>query len=811
MWQDIRQAFRHLRRSPAFAASGLLILALGIGANAAMFSLVNALVLQPLPIPDPASLIGVSGRGAEQQLRLTPIPAVAALDLVDGPLDHVCAYNGGVVLAVAGGGTAMQATGALVTGNCFDAFGVPPILGRTITPVDAPLMTAGHHVAVISHRLWTRLFAADRSALGKSIQVEGISLEVIGVMPPGFSGLHADSGVDVFAPFDSLFPARTDRRPSASHLIGRLPDNATFESVASRLTTMWPAVLEQAVPPTLGGAERSSMLSAQAQIERIGTGLSPYRDRYARPATLMFGLTVILMVMACLNLGGLFLCRALERRPEMATRLALGGSRWRVSRQMVVECVVLSTVGAALAIPVAFALVSGLVSILPGMFVQPIRAFTLDTFTIAVTIGVGLLAGVVISILPIWLAAPRAFMLGATRTVAPSTGLWSKGLVVVQVGLSVVMVAGAALLARSLYLLQQVDPGVRADGVVVTRLMPLPDGYRDIDNASFYPPLIEAIAALPGVESAGYARLFPRSTGETPGEPVAFAGREYDDMRGMWEIASPTFFETVGIPLLRGRGPAWSDTAGSPQVAIVSERLARQLAPNGEVVGRRIRYGTTPANQDVEIVGVVRNATMGNPRRPNLPIIYRPPLQMGRTANYPSLVIRVDDRMRESAIAEVKQLVERGGREFVQDVSALDELLARAPSTERMSTTLAVALAGVAIVLAFAGIFGLLAYSVTRRTREIGVRVAIGAEPATVLRMVMREGLMLTTLGIVTGVPLAYAATRVLGSLTFGVSPTDPTIFSATALLFLAIGALAGLIPGRRAASVDPAVALRLE
>lgn len=811
MLQDIRQAFRHLRRSPAFAASGLLILALGIGANAAMFSLVNTLVLQQLPIADPSSLIGVSGRGAEQQLRLTPIPAVAALDLVDGPLDHVCGYNGGVVIAVAGGGTAMQAIGALVTGNCFDAFGVRPILGRTIQPPDAPLMSAGGHVAVISHRLWTRLFGADSAALGKAIQVEGISLEVIGVMPQGFSGLHADSGVDVFVPFDSIFPARADRRPAASHLIGRLPAGATFESAASQLTAQWPAVLEQSVPPTLGGPERASLLGARPQVERIGTGLSQYRDRYARPATLMFGLTAVLMLMACLNLGGLFLSRAIERRPEMATRLALGGSRWRVSRQMLVECVVLSLAGAALAIPVAFALVAGLVSILPGMFVQPVRSFTPEAFTIAVTVGVGLLAGVAISILPIWLAAPRAFTLGGTRTVAPSTGLWSKGLVVVQVGLSVVMVAGAALLARSLYLLQQVDPGVRADGVVVVRLMPLPDGYRDIDNASFYPPLIDAITALPGVESAGYARLFPRSTAETPGEPVAFAGREYGDMRGMWEVASPTFFETVGIPLLRGRGPAWTDTADTPQVAIVSERLARQLAPNGDVIGRQIRYGTTPSNQDVTIVGVVRNATMGNPRRPDLPVIYRPPLQLGRTANYPSLVIRVDDRLRESAIAEVKQLVERGGREFVQDVSALDELLARAPSSERMSTTLAVALAGVAIVLAFAGVFGLLAYSVTRRTREIGVRVAIGAAPSMIAKMVMREGLLLTALGIVTGIPLASAATRVLGSLTFGVSPTDPTIFSATAALFLAIGAIAGLIPGRRAASVDPAIALRLE
>lgn len=282
-------------------------------------------------------------------------------------------------------------------------------------------------------------------------------------------------------------------------------------------------------------------------------------------------------------------------------------------------------------------------------------------------------------------------------------------------------------------------------------------------------------------------------------------------MRSMWEVASPTFFETVGIPLLRGRGPAWTDTAASRQVAIVSERLARRLAPNGDVIGRRIRYGTNAANQDVEIVGVVRNATMGNPRRPDLPIVYRPPLQVGRTGNYPSLVIRADDRLREPVIAGVRELVARGGREFVQDVSGLADLLARAPSSERMSTALAVALAGLAVVLAFAGIFGLQSYAVARRTREIGVRAAVGAAPATVLRMLMREALWVTVVGVTIGLPAAYAASRVLSSLTFGIAPGDPVTLTLTAALFVAIGVVAGLGPARLAARIDPAVALRRE
>ncbi|MDP2321151.1 MAG: ADOP family duplicated permease [Acidobacteriota bacterium] len=812
MLQDVRQAVRHLLRSPAFAVTALIILSLGIGTNSAMFSLMNALVLRPLPIKDPQSLIGVSGRNTEQQLRLTPIPAVDVLERTDGPLEDLCGYNGGVVLAVESRGAIAHTIGALVTGRCFRTFGVPPILGRVIDEADAPLQSAGNRVAVISHRLWLRLFARDASAIGQSLRLEGGELLVIGVMPEGFSGLHADSGVDIFTPFDTIFPARTDRRPGASHLIGRLRPGTTFEAAASQLTAQWSSLLEQVVPATLGAAERESLLRARPRVERIGTGISFYRDRYARPATLMFGLTAILMLLACVNLGGLSLARAIERGPELATRLALGGSRWRVSRQMLVESLALSIAGSALAVPVAFAIVALIVSFMPGTFVDPIRPFTPDSRTIAVTLAAGVLAGFVIGVLPIWLAGPgRALNPGGNRTIARSTGNWTRGLVVIQVGLSVVMVVGAGLLARSLYLLQQVDPGVRAEGVIVVRLTPLPDGYRGIDNASYYPDLVDRIAALTGVQSVGYGRVFPRLAVDTPGESIAFAGREYEEMRAMWEVASPTFFDTLDIPLLRGRAGTWADNAESRAVAVVSERLARTLTPDGDVIGRRVRYGINPLNQDVEIVGVVRNATMGNPRRTDMPMIYRPPLQVGLTANYPSLVIRVDERLRSAVITGVRQAVDLGGREFVQDVSALDDLLARAPSSERMSATLAGTLAALAVVLSFAGIFGLLAYSVTRRTREIGVRAAVGAEPSTVLRMVMREGLVLTTLGVVIGLPAAYAGSRVLGFLTFGITPTDPTTFGAAVVLFVAIGVAAGIVPARRAARIDPAVALRLE
>ena len=811
--QDVRDGSRHVARSPGFTLAALLTLALGIGANTAMFSLLNALVLRPLPIKDPHGLIAISGRNTQQQLRLTPIPAVDELSRDHSPLQDICGYNGGVILSIAANGGATQVIGALVTGGCFDTFGVAPILGRTIAASDAPLFQRGNLVTVISHRLWTRMFAGDPSAIGKSIGVEGVELTVIGVMPEGFGGLHADSGVDLFTPYDTWSPARKDRRPAASHIVGRLRPGVTLEQAEQQITARWPALLEQAVPPTVPAAERQSMLEAQPRVERIGNGISFDRERYTRPVTLMLGLTIILLALACLNLGGLLLSRAIARGPEMAMRLALGGSRWRLARQSIVENVLLALAGAALAVPVAFAIVSALISFLPAMTTGRSVSFAPDAFVLSTTAAVAIVAGLMMSVLPIVVAAPRLGVItaSANRTVAGATGIWARGMLVAQVGLSIVLVVGATLLARSLYLLQQVDPGVRAEGVLIAAVQPVPNGYRGLDQAAHYPPIVDRIAAMPGVRSAAYGRVFPRLTGEFNGVEIAVIGDADRDVRAMWEVTSPAYFETLGIPLLRGRSTSWADNARTRQVAVVSESLADLLVPGGDVLGRRMRFGTDPFNQDVEIVGVVGNATMGNPRLTSVPMFYRPALQMGPYGNYPSFVVRVDDGARSIVAAALRQIVADSGREYVAQVEPLDELLARAPSRERMSATLAAVLAGLAITLAFVGVFALLAYSVSRRTREMGVRSAVGADPGSVIWLVMREGVVLTAAGVILGLPAAYAGARLLSTLTFGVSPADPLTFTLVAVFFLVLSLAAGVVPARRAARVDPVIALRAE
>lgn len=810
--QDLRYAFRHVLGSPGFAIAAVLTLALAIGATSAMFSLVHALLLRELPVKDPGGLIAVSGVDAQGMRQLTPIPALDLLS--DGPLQELCAYNAGGLFSIEVNGSPTQAVVGLVSGGCFDTFGVPPMAGRMIADEDSPLHGRGNFVVVIGHGLWKRMFNGDPAAIGKTLKVEGSELRIIGVMPEGFVGLHAHSPIDFFTPYDTWSPARADRRPGASHIVGRLKPGVTFAQASRQLETQWPAVLDYAVPATMAGPQRAAMVSVRARVEHFGTGFSVYRDFYSQPVKLMFGLTAVLLLLACLNLGGLLMSRTIARGTETAVRLALGSSRWRIARQLLMENLLLSTGGAALAVPVSFAFVNVVIAFLPVGIDHTETRLTPDPYVIGVTAGIGVVAGIVMSVLPMWLSAPsHSFSgLGAARSVSRATNYWGRGVLVAQVALSLVMVAGAGLLGRSLYLLGQVETGLRTEHVTVARLRPLPNAYATLNNAAYYPPLLDRIAALPGVTSVGSARIFPRMTLVFGGSPIAFVGDAPGDARAISEIVWPGFFETVGIPLLGGRAISWTDTAATRQVAVVSERLAQSLASDGQVIGRRVTFGIDRENQDVEIVGVVANASMGNARHPDLPMLFRPAAQLPPVAGrHPSIVIRHEPAAAQSVIDGVRKIASEGGREFLLDAMPLQSVLERAPASERMSAVVATALAGLAIVLAFVGVFGLLAYSVARRTREIGVRTAIGADATAVTWMVVREGLWLTAAGVVVGVPAAYAGARLLSSLTFGVSQGDPLTFASTAIFFIVLGVVAGLVPARRAARVDPVIALRAE
>jgi predicted permease len=811
--QDIKHATRHFRRSPGFAAAAVITLAFGIGANTAMFTMLNAIVLKRLAIADPDHLLAIAPLNSRGLARTTPMSAVA--ELRDGPLDSLCAYLGALALPVMANNTPLQTSTTLITSECFNAFGIAPIMGRVITEDEAPILGAGARVAVISHRLWSTTFNSDPSVLGKSILVSNVPVSIIGVLPPGFNGLEIDSGVDIFVPFDSVLAAARGRRQLASYLLGRLRPGVSLEAATAQIETRWPAVLEAVLPANMAPTERTQLLDSKPRLISMGTGTSRLRERYSQPLTLILGLTGLLLVLACLNLGGLLLARLNARSPELAVRLALGGSRGRIAQQMLVENGLLAAFGAVLAMPVAYFTAVTLASFIPPSNVPYSVSFMPDAKVFGITAAIAITVAILMSALPIWFAARRtaAATIQWDRTIVRATGWWGRSLLVVQVALAIVMLVDASLLARSLHLLNTGDLGIDTHNLLTVKMwtMPTASVYGRSDRENYFPPLIETVRALPGVSKAALASVSPRLTTTTAGSPIAWKGSAYTDaLTSGLDAVSPAFFETMGMRLIAGRDITWQDNLKSAPVGVISETLARTLSPDGDVVGRSITMRTLPVDLEFLIIGVVSDASQGDPRNVHTRMIYRPLLQVGPVSQLvPNLIMKSTDFA--TAASGARQILDEFGRDYAQEVISVDDLLARAPATERMSATVGGAVGAMAVLLALIGVHGALAYSVARRTREIGVRLAIGASPRAAARAVVRETLLICTLGIAIGLPIAALTARSLRSLMFGISASDPATFVAAATVFLVLGLLAGLPPARRAAAVDPVTALRSE
>jgi predicted permease len=805
--QDVKYACRHLRRSPGFAAAAVLTLALGIGANTAMFSVLNALTLRRLPVAEPDGLYSLTSHNERGVKRYVPVTLVPDLERA-GPFAAVCAYNGGGTLPVEAGGRPTLAVTAFISGRCFEVFGVAPRIGRPIVEEDVPLISAGRKVVVISDRLWKRIFNADPDVIGKTMKAENTVVTVVGVMRPGFLGIQADTGVDVFAPHDSIIPATQGRRPVASEVLLRLRPGVTFEQATAEFEARWPALLALGRSAMRDANEGTNILGATARVEPMATGLSAFRERYSPAIQMILGLTGLLLLLACVNLGGLLLTRLTARGTELGVRLALGGTRWRIGQQMLTESLVLSISGAALAIPVSYAFIAPVASFMPSGYIDRMMSFTPDLRVLAITAAAGILVGVLVTALPTWFAMRRraSIHFAWDRTIAGSTNKWTRSLAVAQVALSVVMLIGAALLARSLYALQHRDLGVHTEGVVTAKLLPVPGGRRASNNDGHYQAITQKLLAEPGIESVALAGLFPRGFATTT-QPVSFVGDDAPAIDVNTDTVTPEFFPTLGIALLEGRLPAWSDDLKSRRVVVVSESLARALG--GNVLERHVKVGTQRESQDLTVIGVVADATRGDPKEIKTRVLYRP-VSQASVFGSANVIVRTSGS-NAAAMDAIRRIVAESGKEYVQHVTTIDAWFDQVPSGERMSATLAAMVGGLAVFLALLGVHGVLAYSVSRRTREIGVRVAVGANPATVARAVMRDGLLLTLIGVAIGLPAAFLAARSVRSMLFGVTEADALTFSVVTAFFVLLGSMAGTLPARRAASVDPVVALRAE
>jgi predicted permease len=815
LWLDVRYALRLFRRSPGFVAIAVLSLALGAGANSAIFSLMNALTWRELPIREPNRLahVGVRTDGRQTGLSYSAYQAIVERQRV---FSSMLAWSGDGIFNVEAQGALTRGDIWAVTGNFHDELGVTPSAGRLLRPDDVRLDTlAPTRVAVVGYGFWQRHLGADPQAVGQTIRVEGEPFTIVGIGPEGFTALGLVSEPDVTIPL-TAFPLLTKsqttftmRRSPWLDVGGRLRDGVTLEQARAQLESIWPAVLAAAAPPDFVGAQRESFFASEIETTSLAHGQDLFlRRQFTGPLRIVLAVAGLVLLIACVNLASLMLSRMSLRAPEMALRGALGASRARLIRQVTTEGLLLSLAGGGLGLLFAWWTSGALSSLMTADYLVPSRlTVTPDWRVLTFTTALAFVSGVVVSVAPAWRATRRDLAAGVpqgTRTSA-GTGRVSRSLVIGQTALSVVILMDAVLLVGTLRHLRSIDSGLRADQVMLARLYNRPDGYKDIADDTYYPQLVARVAALPGVHAVGLSAYAP-ATGRNHSQPVTHAGASPGGAAtSAVAPVSPGLLDVLGVRLVEGRDLRWSDDSRAARVTLVSASLARHLFPQGGAIGRRIDVGHDAKRQNLEIVGIVSDARFYDVREPNVWAVYLPVLQ--HQAHWGVLAIRTAQGA--SIAASLRTAVESLGREHVINLRSIEQTTNRALLQPRVTALLAAFFGGLTLTLAVIGLCGLMLYTVTQRTREIGVRLAIGAARADVVALILRETLTLVVAGVAIGVPAALASGRLVASLVVGLTPSDPAMLALVVIVLLLGGALAGFVPAYRASRIDPMDALR--
>ncbi len=800
MLQDLRFAIRRVLNARGFSLSVVLILGIGVAAAATMASVLNALAFKQLSLPEPDTLVSVMSTDKAGLARGVPVAAVDRVRAANLVTSGWCGYSSALD-ATESGGRVVEIFGEVMTGDCEQVIGLVPALGRWFTPDEAPATGSSKPVMVITDSYWAAMFDRRADVLGATVKIADANVTVIGVMPPAYDGFSADTSTGFILPFNAHRPMANAR------LLTRLPEGTSASGLQSQLKTLWPSLLEAVMP---AGPDRAQTIAdAGVLVEPIAGGFSTLRRLYTAPLQRMAALAGTLLLLVCINVGGLLVSRVIARSHEFATMRAIGASTHRVVRPLALEGVLYSAAGAAVGVPLAYLASAAFLTLMPTSNVPWNIRLTPDPMVIAGIIVTAMTAALVIAALPIWLATRTRAALGTTRTASQTSSGWARGLLIAQVAVTVVLVFSAGLIVRSFNTLRSIDRGYDSERLLSLRLAANPGGYRGMDAGAYYRSLIDRALAVPGVESAGLARYFGTLNASTFDAPVGLAGSAENLSAGMIEYVSPGFFATAGVPLQSGRDIQWTDSAATAKVAVISESLARAIAPDGNVLGRVIRHGTTPATAQLQVVGVVGNLSMGNVRNTEPKMVYLSSTQFAQTT-FATLHIRTTGEPLQFASAAT-QAVTSLGREHVLSVHARDILFTNSMVAERMGSTVSGAAATMALIVSCIGLFALLSHAVQRRTREIGIRVAVGASPRRVSAMVIREGLLLVIGGITLGIPVAFAGARLVQSLLYGVTATDVTTMVASAGLLLLAGLAATIRPTLRAVRVDPAVALRTE
>jgi predicted permease len=808
--QDLRGALRQLRQSPGTSAVIVAILGITIAATATLFSLLHAIVLRPLSVRAADRLITLSL--TDKHGRQPALFAYAAFDRLAGNQDvfeDAFAYSSGGVLKVDGSGQLVDAAIVVTTPEYFPALGARALHGRVFTSDDAPRNGEPAHVVVLGYHLWSRLFGAQPSAVGQSLTVEGVPLTIVGVLPREFNGIETDLSGDFYVPLTlwRRLSGEPNRPITALHVVGHIRPGISFEHARAALATTWPAIHDATLDPKLQGGARADALAQRLQIESGTRGFSDLRRLYGRPLAILQGMAIALLLLACVNVGGLLLARAAAREHTRAVCLALGASRGRLIRPVLAEGLILTIAATLLAMPAASILARTALSFLWAGRLPLTIAVTPD-MRVLLALGLGaVMAGLTVAWLPA-LASGRADLrplLQSGRTTTSSANRAGRRLQVVQIAMSLVLLVGSCLMVTTLSRLRAIDLGFDPHGLLVTRAWQKPGPPRTYDEQTYYPRLIETLSAIPGVRSVALSQYFPAYFDFSL--PLQHASMVGDDggpsVDTLLEYISPRFFETAGSAIVRGRDITWADRAGSSSVVVIDETFARTMFSSGDPIGRHVRIGSAPQRQSLEVIGVARDLAISDLHAPHTAVAFRPRLQEPSYMRVPIVTLRASGdtaAVRRAVGPAIASL----GEEYADDVSTSDEMMDVTLATERMLAALSSAFAAIAGVLAFAGLSALLGHAVVRRSREIGVRLAIGATRTRVVMMVIRDGLALTMTGAAIGVAVALASGRFIAAYLYGVRAADPWILAGASAALILAGVIAALWPAMRAARVNP-------